>query len=166
MIRIILFLAIVMLMPQMTYSQREQEAERIAAYRIAFFTRRLDLTPGEAEKFWPVYNDYESRKNKLQQERAVLLRYINQNESNMSDEELLKSADRLVAFQGEEAALTLELHGKLKTILPPVKVLRVYQTEQMFRNQLLNDLRNVRRGNEPIRDRPYMPRQLLNRLHQ
>ncbi len=164
--RLILLFAIVMFLPQTANSQRQQEAERIASYRIAFFTRRLDLTPTEAEKFWPVYNDYESRKNKLQQERAVLLRYINQNERNMSEAELLESADRLVTFPVEEAALTLELHEKLKAILPPVKVLRVYQTEQMFRNQLLNDLRNVRRGNEPIRERPPVPRPLLNRLDQ
>ncbi len=31
---------------------------KLTAYKIAFFTQRLDLTPAEAEKFWPVYNDY------------------------------------------------------------------------------------------------------------
>jgi hypothetical protein len=26
--------------------------------KIAFFTKRLNLTPGETEKFWPLYNEY------------------------------------------------------------------------------------------------------------
>ena len=33
------------------------DGEKLTAYKIAFFTRNLDLTPAEAEKFWPVYND-------------------------------------------------------------------------------------------------------------
>jgi len=28
------------------------------AMKIAFITKRLDLTPEEAEKFWPIYNRY------------------------------------------------------------------------------------------------------------
>ena len=30
--------------------------ERLDAYKIAFFTKRLNLSSQEAEKFWPVYN--------------------------------------------------------------------------------------------------------------
>ncbi|MCK7539265.1 MAG: hypothetical protein MZV63_54335 [Marinilabiliales bacterium] len=49
--------------------------EKLTAYKIAFFTQRLDLTPAEAEKFWPLYNDYSARKNKLQADRLSLMRY-------------------------------------------------------------------------------------------
>src|SRR5579863_5444415 len=33
-------------------------ADRIEALRIAFISEKLNLTPAEAEKFWPVYNAY------------------------------------------------------------------------------------------------------------
>jgi hypothetical protein len=42
--------------------QEQSDNEKLTAYKIAFFTQRLDLTPAEAEKFWPVYNDYSARK--------------------------------------------------------------------------------------------------------
>lgn len=139
------------ILPQKLMSQAGN-MDRMDSYKIAFFTRRLNLTPAEAEKFWPVYNEYDNKRIKLQHERAATIRQVNQNENRMSDSEIIKAADRLVALQVEEAALTEALHKRLKEILPPVKVLRVYQAENMFRNQLLNDLRenrDIRR--EPLR---------------
>lgn len=32
--------------------------ERVEAIRMAFITKELQLTPGEAQQFWPVYNNY------------------------------------------------------------------------------------------------------------
>jgi hypothetical protein len=34
------------------------DPEKLQAARIAFITSRLDLKPGQAEKFWPVYNQF------------------------------------------------------------------------------------------------------------
>ena len=152
--RIILFGLIItaFILPQKLMSQAGN-MDRMDSYKIAFFTRRLNLTPAEAEKFWPLYNEYDNKRIKLQQERAATIRQVNQNENRMSDAELIKAADRLVALQVEEAALTEALHKRLKEILPPVKVLRVYQAENMFRNQLLNDLRE----NRDIRREPLRP---------
>jgi len=125
-------------------SAQNPEMDRINAYKIAFFTRRLNLTPGEAEKFWPVYNGFDNKRAQLQQERAETMRTLNQNEGKMNNDELIKAADKIVALQVEEALLTESLHKKLKEILPPQKVIRVYQAENMFRNQLLNELRENR----------------------
>ena len=33
---------------------------RLQAYKIAFLTKKLNLSPEEAQKFWPIYNNYES----------------------------------------------------------------------------------------------------------
>ena len=32
--------------------------ETVEAIKIAYFTRKLNLTPEEAQKFWPIYNQY------------------------------------------------------------------------------------------------------------
>ena len=36
--------------------QRKKEFDRIQAEKIAFITQELDLSPAEAQVFWPVYN--------------------------------------------------------------------------------------------------------------
>jgi hypothetical protein len=35
-----------------------QNGSRLAALKIAYITKRLDLSPEEAQKFWPIYNLY------------------------------------------------------------------------------------------------------------
>ena len=37
----------------------QREAGRLQAYKIAFLTKKLNLTPEEAQRFWPIYNKYE-----------------------------------------------------------------------------------------------------------
>jgi hypothetical protein len=114
--------------------------QRLDAYKIALFTKRLNLTSQEAEKFWPVYNEYQDMKNKIQLERQEINRNFNQNGLNMSDKELSEAGDRFVSLEVREAALAQEFHGKIKKILSPVKVLRLYQAENQYRIQLLNEL--------------------------
>jgi hypothetical protein len=137
----------------MNISAQSAGRERLDAYKIAFFTKRLNLTSQEAEKFWPVYNEYQDGKNRIQLERQELNRNFNQNELNMSERELSEAGDRLVGLAVREAALAQEFHNKIKTILSPVKVLRLYQAENQYRLQLLNELRqrNQVRNNQNIR---------------
>src|SRR5512133_1287019 len=62
--------------------------DKLNAYKIAFFTRRLNLTSQEAEKFWPVYNEFQSKRNAIQTERQGLNRNVNQNMLNRSEKEM------------------------------------------------------------------------------
>src|SRR3546814_14932243 len=48
---------------------RAERFERIEAEKIAFITKELNLTPAEAQKFFPVYNQYPREIYKLMQER-------------------------------------------------------------------------------------------------
>lgn len=118
--------------------------QRLDAYKIAFFTKRLNLTSQEAEKFWPVYNEFQDNKNKIQLERQELNRNFNQNELNMNEREMIEAGDKLVGMELREAALAQEFHNKIKTVLPPVKVLRLYQAENQYRLQLLKELQERR----------------------
>lgn len=146
---------IIMIFCTMNITAQNANLEKLSAYKIGFLTRRLNLTPKEAEKFWPVYNEYQDNRNKTQVERQEINRNFNQNELNMSEKEMTDAADRLVSLEVREATITQEFHNKVKTILPPVKVLRLYQAENQYRLQLLNELRerNQVRNNPDIRQR-------------
>ncbi|MFN5439343.1 MAG: hypothetical protein ACK5AB_05480 [Bacteroidota bacterium] len=37
---------------------RNMEAKKLQAMEMAFITKELNLTPDEAQKFWPVFNQY------------------------------------------------------------------------------------------------------------
>ena len=42
-----------------------QGGDRLESLRIAYITKQLQLTPQEAEKFWPVYNSYDGEMKKM-----------------------------------------------------------------------------------------------------
>jgi len=141
--RLIVILIAAAVFPIMKTSAQNPALEKLNAYKIAFFTRRLNLTPQEAERFWPVYNEFQNKRINIQQERALVNRNINQNELNLTEKEMVEAGDKIVALQVQEAALAQEYHKKFKEILSPVKVIRLYQAENQYRAQLLNELRDA-----------------------
>lgn len=130
----------------MGQGQGQDDNDRLTAYKIAFFTQRLDLSPAEAEKFWPLYNDFSARKSKLQADRLSLMRYAAQNEANMSNEELASTADKLSRTFSDEATMVATFSNDLKKVLPPAKVIRLYQIETQYKQQLLRELNQRRQG--------------------
>jgi hypothetical protein len=47
----------------------KEQRERLELFKIQFITKKLDLTPAEAEKFWPVYNEQKDATQRLMQEK-------------------------------------------------------------------------------------------------
>jgi hypothetical protein len=47
---------------------KQTPLEQIQSLKIAFLTKELSLTPEEAQKFWPVYNQYEMEMRKARLE--------------------------------------------------------------------------------------------------
>ncbi len=103
--------------------------ERLNAFKIGFFTKKLNLTSAEAEKFWPIYDEYQKQKNMIQAERVNLIRDFNQNVNTLNDNQITEIGDKLVATVVKESTLQVSFHNKLKEVLPPVKVVRFYQAE-------------------------------------
>jgi hypothetical protein len=50
----------------MSQDEDKKDGGRIEALKIAYLTRKLNLTTEEAQKFWPVYNKYADELRKVQ----------------------------------------------------------------------------------------------------
>jgi len=123
--------------------QSENKVEQINAQKIAFFTEKLSLTAKEAQQFWPVYNDYWLRKNKLIEDRKNLMNYCSDNISNLSEKEIEEIADKYTRFYTEEANLLVKYNDKFKSVLPVKKVMKLYITDNQFKVYLLQQIRNA-----------------------
>ena len=144
-------LTFVLLIPLIRLSAQNPNLEKFSMYKIGFFTKKMNLTSLEAEKFWPVYNDYQKQKNLIQREKIMLIRDFNQNESILDDSRLTEMGDKLIKYISEESSLAVAFHKSIKEILPPEKVIRYYQAENQYKIQLLKELqenRQQRRGNQ------------------
>jgi hypothetical protein len=142
--KILFFLSIMLLGSVLKSEAQTTNLEKLNNYKIGFFTKKLNLSSEEAEKFWPVYNDYQTQRNTIQLEKLKINRNFNLNESSLSDKQLTDMGDKFVDYLVQESDLSVELHKKLKEILTPAKVIRYYQAEAQYKAQLLNELQNVK----------------------
>lgn len=58
-----------------SFAQRPGERydpEKLQAAKVAFITTRLDLKSDQAEKFWPIYNEFSDKRESMLREMAGL----------------------------------------------------------------------------------------------
>jgi hypothetical protein len=102
--------------------------QRIKAAHAAYITERLALTPEEAEKFWPVYDEFIKKRVDLK----LQMREAKRNGQN--DQQLL---DLDLKIKQQELDLEKEYSGRLQKIISPQKLLNLRQAEKDFRKLLL-----------------------------
>ena len=95
--------------------------DRIEALRIAYISEQLNLTPEEAQKFWPVYNAY---KHDL---KVVLQKYP-------AGTEL--SADQQLALEQQKLDLKVKYKPQFESALGTVKLNQLYNLEHKFQEKL------------------------------
>lgn len=126
-------------------SPRFQDAmAKMKAERVSFLTEKLELSVEEAEKFWPVYNEYLTKREEMMWgKREKMHRYFDP--SKMSEEEMNNMLNGVLDQEVELARLKKDYFVRLKTILPVRKVLTLHRVEQDFMNHMLNQIRENRR---------------------
>jgi hypothetical protein len=126
-------------------SERVSNVDRIKAQRIAFLTEKMSLTSEEAQKLWPVLNEFnDKRKDLMKEYRAEWPR--NTDVSKLTDQEAERYAEYQVLHIEKSARLARELHEELKKILPPKKIALLYEAEEEFNRKLMRD--RIQRGRE------------------
>lgn len=132
-------------------AQRDSHEERKEKYRtekISFLTSRLELTPAEAEKFWPVYNQLDKERWEAQKARRELENKVREAEENLSEKEIVKLTKDYAGSMQEEGELISEYNKKFLEILPAQKVLKLYKTENEFRMYMIKMYRDRHRNDK------------------
>jgi hypothetical protein len=127
----------------------EQREERIHAYRIAIFTEILQLTPEEAQGFWPVYNAFLDRREHLNQQYRPAKQF-----EAMSDNEVEDQIKRYFERQQKDTDLEKQLFQDLRKVLPVRKIARLPHAEREFRESLLKKMQEARERRENMPHRP------------
>ena len=148
-----IIISLILLIPFVRVNSQNPNVEKFSAYKIGFLTKKLNLTSNEAEKFWPVYNDFEKKRNQIRRDKIMLVRDFNQNESILTNKQLTEMGDKLAGYISEESNLAISFHNRIREILPPAKVIRYYQAENQYKIMLLKELQQNRqqfRGNQEL----------------
>lgn len=111
----------------------EKREEMIESLRIAYLTKQLELTPEEAQKFWPVYNNYSSDVRKIMQENK-----------GKKDE---------LALEENMLNLRKRYRNEFLKAIPEDKFNKFLQADRNFKDMLRRELerRQMQGGKGPMR---------------
>lgn len=121
----------------MRKERRDRIESRIESQKVAYITQKLELTPEEAQQFWPIYNEFQAKMKELRYQSRLDLQIedISENEAN-------SFLDKLMNQEQNEVDLRKQYFNKLKSVVSVKKVAQLYVLEKKFREEILATIRN------------------------
>lgn len=103
---------------------RQQKAEIMGSM--------MALDAQQAAKFWPIYSEYDTQLNKLNDQRVANIQDYARNYSQMTDakaDELVRNA---LDFRRQRSELLTEYYERVKAALGPIQAARFLQVEDQL----------------------------------
>ncbi|WP_143080197.1 hypothetical protein [Hymenobacter arizonensis] len=102
--------------------------------KIAFITNRVSLTQDQAQKFWPVYNEFSTRRRELNRSSRVLRRDVSE---NMSDQQIRDNLNQSFALRQQELNLEKEYFEKFQKVISLRQVAQLFVAERDFTREVI-----------------------------
>lgn len=116
---------------------------KLEAARIAMITERLDLSPAQAEKFWPIYNEFAQERRGLQQQAMKARKGLDmQNLTEEQSKTLIKAHQE---FKQEKLNLENKYSNKINGVISARQMVALKKAEDDFRTMILNRLEQRKR---------------------
>lgn len=110
--------------------------EKMKAERVAFLTTAMELTPAEAEKFWPVYNSMEAERRasfgKVMRAYKALSDGV---AAGKTDKELEVLVNDYTTANKNSHSIEAKYTPQLVKVLSVSKVAKLFVAEEEFRRQ-------------------------------
>jgi hypothetical protein len=104
--------------------------------RIAFITGRLTLTQDQAQRFWPVYNEFVAKRRELNR-TARQLRLATTNNAALTDAQLRDNFTQDFAIRQQQLNLEKDYFERVQKVLSLRQVAQLYQAERDFTKEVL-----------------------------
>ncbi|WP_375252377.1 hypothetical protein [Dokdonia donghaensis] len=149
-IYITLVLTFIIATTTIAQEDKESKREKIKALKVAFITERLELTPDEAQTFWPVYNIYDGRVNDIYDTERKVMRELRTDFDTMDEAAATKTLQTIQSLEKQKLDARAQLLSGLKDKITSKKTLVLFKAENDFRRDLIRKLRGDKgrnRGN-------------------
>jgi hypothetical protein len=103
--------------------------EKIRADKKLLVAANLELTESQDKAFWPVYESYQKRLEKINNSLAELIADYAKNYKNMTDEAAKRLVNNYMAFEADRLKLRQEYLPRFRKVIPDTKVMTYYQLE-------------------------------------
>ena len=118
--------------------------ENVEAAKIAYITDKVELTADQAQRFWPLYNEYEAKRRDLMRNYRSGYR---RNLDEMSEQEAKARIEEMFDTKEKELALEKEYASRYQRIISTKQLIMLYRAERDFTKLLLKKLDASRTAN-------------------
>jgi Spy/CpxP family protein refolding chaperone len=119
----------------------EERMQEIKAQKTAFLTQRLDLTPAEAEKFWPIYNQFDKEQEAVRKEMRDTHKSVKK-DNDLTEAEAAAAIDREMVGRQKELDIRKKYSAEFKKVIGAVKTLKLGKAERDFHKELIKRVRD------------------------
>jgi len=122
------------------------------ADRTTLITTGMNFTDKEGAAFWPIYQQYEYERSRVDDRRAAVIKQYTQKYPNLSDAEAKAMAEQMLDCESHLAGLKKKYYKKFNKVLPALTVTKFFQLDR--RIDLLMDM-NVEVSLPPLTQAQY-----------
>lgn len=141
--------------------QKAPDHKRFEAEKAAFITEQLELTPEEAQLFWPVYNKVQGeQRDAFREVRARKRALRDAVKAGKPDAEISRLLEDWLSAEGSMKNPMYEHRAEFRKILGESKTAKLYLSEEAFRNRAIRNLAGGGKnaGKWPGSDGPHIQR--------
>ena len=122
--------------PLITAQAQEQYLELLRSElkkdKVATITEAMEFTPAEAEKFWPIYREYDLKLSSLGDRRIAAIKDYAANYETMTNDKADKLAKTFLDLDEDYLDLRNEYFNKVKKAISPTVAARFLQVENQL----------------------------------
>jgi Spy/CpxP family protein refolding chaperone len=122
------------------------------ADRTTLITTGMNFNDKEGAAFWPIYQQYEYERSRVDDRRAAVIKQYAQKYPNLTDAEAKAMADQMLDCESRQAELKKKYYKKFNKVLPALTVTKFFQLDR--RIDLLMDM-NVEASLPPLTQAQY-----------
>lgn len=126
-----------------TESQKRIDIAAARAQRKAIVAANMQLTDQEAQDFWPLYEAYEAKMDKLDDRHAAEIKAYAKAYETLTDRDAKKKLDEVMAIKQARLTVQKQYIPKFTAVLSPIKVTRFYQIDNKLRAMVQCDIAQI-----------------------
>ena len=123
--------------------ERKQRTERIEQAKVAFISKELELSTAEAEAFWPIYNEMQSKIKEHRKSIKRTLKELKTDSLNQDDKIYEKVLNQTHDGQVQTLEIKKEYTRKIGDLLGYKKVFELGDAEIAFKKRLVERMKNA-----------------------
>lgn len=121
---------------QRSEGRRPERLSQLENARVAYLTQKVALTPEQAQKFWPLYNEFTAKRRDLNQ-RLRQLRPSPSQADGLSDQQLRDNLNQSFKLRQQDIELEKDYFEKFQRVISVRQVAALFLAERQFTREVL-----------------------------